>query len=244
VRLFQGNPWGTLSDSLSARLKRDWFQELSHMQKQTFKRIIQYRQTAIEQAGPHAVVESSSCTLPAMMLHEALEAVESRYGSHIMLEFTDGLIKRLPLPRSTSAPLSATHAMLIQWSKDRMATSDMDPFTTYCLIFVFLSLRIIEAGSSLLAFADQMNSYFSGGGGGPGASTATKNNLNKLFDSYREDVATSPDSVATDGSLQYFEEIGVDVEGMEVLAVLEVIQAPTMGEMNREGFVEGWSAVK
>lgn len=44
--------------------------------------------------------------------------------------------------------------------------------------------------------------------------------------------------------MQYFEKLGVDVEGLEVLAVMEIIQAPTMGEMNREGFVEGWLAVK
>ena len=40
--------------------------------------------------------------------------------------------------------------------------------------------------------------------------------------------------------MKYFQEIDVDVEGLESLAVLEVIQAPTMGEMSREGFVNGW----
>lgn len=43
--------------------------------------------------------------------------------------------------------------------------------------------------------------------------------------------------------MKYFENLGVDVEGMEVLAVLEIIQAPTMGEMSREGFVDGWSSL-
>lgn len=42
----------------------------------------------------------------------------------------------------------------------------------------------------------------------------------------------------------YFEKLGVDLEGMDTLAVLEVIQAPTMGEISREGFVEGWSSLK
>jgi hypothetical protein len=42
----------------------------------------------------------------------------------------------------------------------------------------------------------------------------------------------------------YFEQLGVDIEGMEALAVMELIQAPTMGEISREGFVEGWSSLK
>lgn len=40
--------------------------------------------------------------------------------------------------------------------------------------------------------------------------------------------------------MEYFGDTGVNVEGLESLAVLEVVQAPTMGEMSREGFVNGW----
>jgi hypothetical protein len=87
--------------------------------------------------------------------------------------------------------------------------------------------------------------YFSGGGGGgAGVSSSTKANLNKLFDSYRDDAANSPDSIGPDGAMSYFEKLGVDIEGMEALAVMELIQAPTMGEIGREGFVEGWASVK
>lgn len=44
--------------------------------------------------------------------------------------------------------------------------------------------------------------------------------------------------------MAYFEKLSVDVENMEVLVVCEVIQAPTMGEISREGFVDGWSSRK
>lgn len=44
--------------------------------------------------------------------------------------------------------------------------------------------------------------------------------------------------------MQYFEKLGVDLEGLDFLAVSEIIQAPTMGEMSREGFIEGWAATK
>jgi len=41
--------------------------------------------------------------------------------------------------------------------------------------------------------------------------------------------------------MRYFEEVEVDPEGLDSLLALEIVQAPTMGEMSREGFVNGWS---
>jgi DCN1-like protein 1/2 len=40
--------------------------------------------------------------------------------------------------------------------------------------------------------------------------------------------------------MSYFADVDVDLEGLESLAANEVIQAPTMGEISREGFVNGW----
>jgi hypothetical protein len=82
------------------------------------------------------------------------------------------------------------------------------------------------------------------GGGGSAAVPAGKGNLNKLFDSFRDDVANAPDTVGPEGSMKYIEKLGVDPEGLDVLALLDTIQAPTLGEMSREGFVDGWLAVK
>ena len=85
--------------------------------------------------------------------------------------------------------------------------------------------------------------YFSAGGGS-GASASTKTNLSKLFDSYRDDP-NSPDTIGHDGCMKYFmTDLEVDLEGMDALAVMEIIQAPTMGEMDRKGFVDGWAAIK
>lgn len=44
--------------------------------------------------------------------------------------------------------------------------------------------------------------------------------------------------------MKYLSDIGVDIEGLDALAALEIIQAPAMGEMTREGFVDGWSNYK
>ncbi|KAF2873863.1 Cullin binding-domain-containing protein [Massariosphaeria phaeospora] len=86
-----------------------------------------------------------------------------------------------------------------------------------------------------------VNSYFNNGGGGSAAPSAAKTNLGKMFDKYREDVANSPDTVGAEGLMRYLSDAKVDLEGLETLAVLEIIQAPTMGEVTREGFVDGWS---
>lgn len=40
--------------------------------------------------------------------------------------------------------------------------------------------------------------------------------------------------------MNYLPQLDVDLEGMDSLAALEIIQAPTMGEISREGFVNGW----
>jgi DCN1-like protein 1/2 len=85
-----------------------------------------------------------------------------------------------------------------------------------------------------------VNAYYSGSGGGSNASAATKATLNKLFDTYREDAAGEPDVVGVEGTMSYLQQLDVDLEGMESLAALEIIQAPTMGEISREGFVNGW----
>lgn len=42
----------------------------------------------------------------------------------------------------------------------------------------------------------------------------------------------------------YLQEIGVDPEGLDCLAVMEIVKAPTLGEFEREGFVKGWAALK
>lgn len=87
------------------------------------------------------------------------------------------------------------------------------------------------------------NAYFAGGGGGSATSMGGRSALNKLFDGLRDDVANAPDAIGPDGTMTYFEKLGIDLEGLEVLVVQEIVQAPSMGEMTRSGFVDGWSVV-
>lgn len=38
----------------------------------------------------------------------------------------------------------------------------------------------------------------------------------------------------------YLQSIGVDLEGASLFLAMELVQAPTIGEITREGFVKGW----
>ncbi|KAE8846232.1 hypothetical protein PTNB85_02215 [Pyrenophora teres f. teres] len=73
------------------------------------------------------------------------------------------------------------------------------------------------------------------------SSSATKSTLNTLFNNYVEAGAQDKDIVGVEGTMQYFVEVDVDAEGLDALVALEIVQAPTIGEMSREGFVNGWS---
>ncbi|KAL1654209.1 Scaffold-type E3 ligase [Didymella pomorum] len=68
----------------------------------------------------------------------------------------------------------------------------------------------------------------------------TKTNLNKLFDKYRDNATTEPDLIGPEGSMGYLQELGVDPEGVDCFAASEIVQSPTLGEITREGFVNGW----
>jgi len=129
-----GNPWGPLSDALSATGKRTWFQSLSPGNQATFKRVVRYRQNAVQNAGPHAPVQHNpKLSRPSMMLWEALEAIETRYASRVT--YTDGSSARLPL-RSASSPVLSTAGD---------GATDLRSFSTYwnfCLLCLDLSSRI------------------------------------------------------------------------------------------------------
>lgn len=47
--------------------------------------------------------------------------------------------------------------------------------------------------------------------------------------------------VGVDGTMKYFgDDLGINLEGVEFLIPCEIIQVPSIGEMTKDGFVEGW----
>lgn len=61
-----------------------------------------------------------------------------------------------------------------------------------------------------------------------------------LHHSAKED---EEDKVGVDGTMAYLQELGLNLEDASILVPLEIIQAPFLAQMSKEGFVEGWKAI-
>ncbi|KAL8777614.1 MAG: hypothetical protein Q9213_007779, partial [Squamulea squamosa] len=68
--------------------------------------------------------------------------------------------------------------------------------------------------------------------------------LNKLFDAYRDNPKDEPDKIGVEGSMRYLQDLGLSLEEPVVLAILTELNAPTMGELTRQGFVDGWKRLR
>ncbi|KAL9577114.1 MAG: hypothetical protein Q9212_006582 [Teloschistes hypoglaucus] len=82
--------------------------------------------------------------------------------------------------------------------------------------------------------SNKSNKFGSNGG-------STAQSLEKLFNHYRDiDKSEETDVIGVEGCMQYFADLGVDLEEPVVLVILTEFNAPTMGEVPRQGFVEYW----
>ena len=50
-----------------------------------------------------------------------------------------------------------------------------------------------------------------------------------------------PDKIAFEGVVQYLEHLGIGLDDLAFVAIFDLVEAPAMGEMTREGFVTGWT---
>ncbi|KAI9749366.1 MAG: hypothetical protein M4579_006897 [Chaenotheca gracillima] len=87
-----------------------------------------------------------------------------------------------------------------------------------------------------------VNAFYHAGTGG-GNNSAQTAALNKLFDHYRDDPQENPDTIGVEGAMRYLSDLSVQLDEPAVLAVGEALQAPTMGEFTRDGFVKGWRSL-
>lgn len=56
-----------------------------------------------------------------------------------------------------------------------------------------------------------------------------------------DNAVEEPDKIGVEGSMKYLGDLGVKLDEAAVLAVLTELNAPTMGEFTREGFINGWT---
>ncbi len=58
---------------------------------------------------------------------------------------------------------------------------------------------------------------------------------------FADNVTDEPDKIGMDGVMTYFEGIGVGIDDVSFVVAFDLLEAPTMGEFSREGFVAGWT---
>ncbi|KAI1288547.1 DUF298-domain-containing protein [Xylaria venustula] len=89
---------------------------------------------------------------------------------------------------------------------------------------------------------EAVDAYFQVNGGGSGAtmSAAKETQLNKLFDGLRNEQEDSKDTLGADSAMGYLQSIGVGLEDASLFLAVELLQAPSIGEIKRAGFVNGW----
>ncbi|VUC32163.1 unnamed protein product [Clonostachys rosea] len=68
--------------------------------------------------------------------------------------------------------------------------------------------------------------------------------LNSLFDSLRDTKNDEKDKMEVESTMSYLGQLKVSLENAELFVVLELVQAPSVGEITRAGFVEGWKATR
>ena len=83
-----------------------------------------------------------------------------------------------------------------------------------------------------------VSSYLNSGGV---ADTGRITSIEKAFDELVTPArGDSKDGLSAETTQGYLEELGVDMENAELFVVMELVQAPGIGEIARQGFVDGW----
>ncbi|KAL8671031.1 MAG: hypothetical protein Q9168_004463 [Polycauliona sp. 1 TL-2023] len=89
-----------------------------------------------------------------------------------------------------------------------------------------------------------IDAYFQSNNASSKDASSSTQTLTKLFDSYRDDPKNEPDKIGVEGSMRYLGDLGLSLEEPVVIAILTELAAPTMGELTRAGFVDGWKRLR
>lgn len=84
-----------------------------------------------------------------------------------------------------------------------------------------------------------LDSFYQSGSGN-GSPSPTEKNLNKLFDQYRDNPKEAPNSIGIEGAHRYLTDLKVELDELAHLAICDLLQCPSIGEFERDGFISGW----
>ncbi|ETI21624.1 hypothetical protein G647_07971 [Cladophialophora carrionii CBS 160.54] len=94
-----------------------------------------------------------------------------------------------------------------------------------------------------VAQGSNMNGSFYQSGSGTTTVPPLQQNLNKLFDQYRDNPRDAPDKIGIEGAQKYLTDLNVELDEVAHLAICDLLQCPSIGEFDREPFVSGWRSV-
>ncbi|KAK9468837.1 Cullin binding-domain-containing protein [Lipomyces arxii] len=80
--------------------------------------------------------------------------------------------------------------------------------------------------------------YYDAGSGSLTPQKRDSKALTELFDKYKD--LEDPTSIGLDGTINYIQDLGVDLEDPVVLALAYKLSAPTVGQFSKQGFINGW----
>ncbi|KAI1827397.1 DUF298-domain-containing protein [Xylaria intraflava] len=90
---------------------------------------------------------------------------------------------------------------------------------------------------------EAVDAYFAAMGSGSGnlpGPNISETQLNQLFDSLRDEREDAKDTLGANSTMRYLQSIGVGLEDASLFLAIELLQAPSIGEITRTGFLNGW----
>ncbi|EXJ56070.1 hypothetical protein A1O7_09001 [Cladophialophora yegresii CBS 114405] len=94
-----------------------------------------------------------------------------------------------------------------------------------------------------VARISNMNPSFYQSGSGTTSVPPLQQNLNKIFDQYRDNPRDAPDKIGIEGAQKYLTDLDVELDEVAHLAICDLLQCPSIGEFDREPYVSGWRSV-
>ncbi|KUI58820.1 Defective in cullin neddylation protein 1 [Cytospora mali] len=83
------------------------------------------------------------------------------------------------------------------------------------------------------------NNYLNSGGADTGRIASIEKAYDELVTSSNGD---NKESLSAETTQDYLESLGVNMENAELFVMMELVQAPGIGEITRQGFIDGWKA--
>ncbi|KAI0390398.1 DUF298-domain-containing protein [Xylariaceae sp. FL0594] len=85
---------------------------------------------------------------------------------------------------------------------------------------------------------EALEAFYSSNSAAASSTSAKDTQLNKFFDGLRGEQ--EKDVLGAESCMNYLQSVGVELEDASLFIAMELLKAPGIGEITREGFVNGW----